>query len=226
MFLLIHIPRALPWASMGEAVGLVEIHRTQATKNIESIRVLLNPGAPKARPMIAQGNALGGHKKQSQALKGRPIDPCMPQSLSRIYLHLVFSTKGRAPIIKDQIRDSLHRYMATVLKNIGCHANLINSVEDHVHVLFEFGRTVALSKVVEDIKKSSSKWIKTRPTGVSDFAWQNGYGVFSVSHSNLEAMRDYIASQREHHRKRTFQDELRTLLDKHGVKYDERYIWA
>jgi REP element-mobilizing transposase RayT len=149
----------------------------------------------------------------------------MPQSLARIYLHLVFSTKDRTPIISDQIRDPLHAYTAIVLKNLGCHANLINSVEDHVHVLFELGRTVAVSQVVEDVKKSSSKWIKTQPHGATDFAWQNGYGVFSVSHSNVEAVRDYIVSQREHHRKRTFQEELRTLLEKHGVQYDERYIW-
>jgi len=149
----------------------------------------------------------------------------MPQSLARIYLHLIFSTKGRAPTINDEIREPLHGYMATVLKNLGCHANLINSVEDHVHVLFELGRTVAVSKVVEDVKKSSSKWIKTQPSAVDDFAWQNGYGVFSVSHSNVQAVREYISSQREHHRKRTFQDELRALLEKHGVDYDERYIW-
>lgn len=149
----------------------------------------------------------------------------MPQSLARIYLHLIFSTKDRTPIINNQIRDPLHRYIATVLKNLGCHANLINSVEDHVHLLFELGRTVAVSKAVEDVKKSSSKWIKTQPAGVADFAWQSGYGIFSVSHSNVDAVRDYISSQREHHRKRTFQEELRTLLEKHGVEYDERYIW-
>ena len=149
----------------------------------------------------------------------------MPQSLAKIYLHLVFSTKGRASTINDRMHDPLHRYMATVLKNLGCHANLINSVEDHIHLLFELGRTVAVSKVVEDVKKSSSKWIKTQPDGVGEFGWQNGYGIFSVSHSNVEAVRDYIASQREHHRKRTFQDELRTLLEKHGVDYDERYVW-
>ena len=149
----------------------------------------------------------------------------MPQSLARIYLHLIFSTKGRAPIINDQIREPVHSYMATVLKNLGCHANLINSVDDHIHLLFELGRTVAVSKVVEDVKKSSSKWVKTQPTCVADFSWQNGYGVFSVSHSNFDAVRDYIAGQHEHHRRRTFQDELRALLEKHGVEYDERYVW-
>jgi putative transposase len=149
----------------------------------------------------------------------------MPQSLAKIYLHLIFSTKGRAPTINDRIRDPLHRYMATVLRNFGCRTNLINSIEDHVHVLFELGRTVTVSKAVEDVKKSSSKWIKTQPGGVRDFAWQNGYGVFSVSYSNFEAVRAYIASQRLHHRKRTFQDEFRALLEKHGVDCDERYVW-
>jgi putative transposase len=158
---------------------------------------------------VSPGQRPGLLEKKSQALNGRPIGQHMPQSLARIYLHLVFSTKGRAPIIRDQIRDPLHRYMAAVLNNLGCHASLINSVDDHVHVLFELGRTVSVSKVVEDVKKSSSKWIKTQSGGVGDFAWQNGYGVFSVSHSNFEAVRDYIATQREHHRKRTFQEELR-----------------
>ena len=149
----------------------------------------------------------------------------MPQSLARIYLHLVFSTKGRAPILQETVRESLHRYMATVLENLGCHPLLFNSVEDHVHMLFELGRTMAVSTVVEDIKKSSSKWLKSQPGVVGDFAWQSGYGVFSVSASQVETARAYISSQREHHRTRTFQDEVRLLLEKHGVAFDERYVW-
>jgi REP element-mobilizing transposase RayT len=149
----------------------------------------------------------------------------MPQSLAKIYLHLVFSTKGRVPTLTDEARDPLHSYLATVIKNLGCHANLINSVEDHVHVLFELSRTVSVSTVVVDVKTSSSKWIKAQPGGCRDFAWQSGYGVFSVSQSNVETVRAYIANQREHHRTRSFQDELRTLLEKHGVEYDERYVW-
>jgi putative transposase len=125
--------------------------------------------------MPAQGSA---QRKKSQALKGRPIDQGMPQSLAKIYLHLVFSTKGRASIINDRVRDPLHGYVATVLKNLGCHANLINSVEDHIHLLLELGRTVAVSEVVEDVKKSSSKWIKTQPGGVGDFGWQMATAFF------------------------------------------------
>jgi REP element-mobilizing transposase RayT len=149
----------------------------------------------------------------------------MPQSLARIYLHLVFSTKNREPAIIASVRESLHAYIATVLKNLDCHANLINSVEDHVHLLFELARTVSVSQVVEEVKKSSSKWIKTQAGVSAGFAWQSGYGAFSVSQSNVEGVRAYIATQREHHRKQSFQEELRALLAKHQIAFDERYVW-
>jgi len=149
----------------------------------------------------------------------------MSQSLAKIYLHLVFGTKNRAPVLGDTVRDALHRYTATVLQNLGCRVVLINSVEDHMHVLFELARTVPVSDVVENVKKSSSKWLKMQPGMEAGFAWQNGYGVFSVSASKLPTVRDYVANQREHHRARSFQSELRALLEKHGVEYDERYLW-
>ena len=97
----------------------------------------------------------------------------MPQSLACIHVHLVFSTKHRAPLLREGVRDSLHRYMAVVLQNLECPPTLINSVEDHVHILFELGRTVAISKAVEEVKKSSSKWLKTQGAGFADFAWQD-----------------------------------------------------
>lgn len=149
----------------------------------------------------------------------------MPQSLARLHVHLIFSTKHRAPLLRDAVRDALHRYMAVVLQNLECPAKLINSVEDHVHILFALGRTVALSKVVEDIKKSSSKWIKTQGVEYADFAWQAGYGAFAVSESNIAAVREYIADQREHHRKKSFQEEYRAFLERHHVAFDERYVW-
>jgi REP element-mobilizing transposase RayT len=148
----------------------------------------------------------------------------MPQSLAKIHLHLVLSTKNRDPSLPDSLRDSLHGYMATVLSNLGCHANLVGSVEDHVHILFELARTVAVSQVVEDVKKSSSKWLKTQHGMDGGFAWQNGYGVFSVSVSNAPSVREYAANQREHHRTRSFQEEFRALLEKHEIKHDERYV--
>jgi len=149
----------------------------------------------------------------------------MPQSLARLHVHLVFSTKNREPIITDSVRPSLHAYMATVLQNLGCHPVLINSVEDHIHLLFELARTVSVSQAVEDVKKSSSKWIKEQGPEFRTFAWQSGYGVFAVSESNVEAVREYIANQREHHRKKTFQDEYRAFLKRHKVAFDERYVW-
>lgn len=149
----------------------------------------------------------------------------MPQSLARLHIHLVFSTKNREPLISDTVRDALHRYMASVLQNLGCAPVLINSVEDHAHLLFDLARTVSISQAVEDVKKSSSKWIKTQGSEFAGFAWQAGYGAFAVSESNVETVRQYIANQREHHRKKLFQDEYRLFLVRHNVAFDERYVW-
>jgi REP element-mobilizing transposase RayT len=149
----------------------------------------------------------------------------MPQSLARIYIHLVFSTKNRERLITDRVRESLHAYMATVLQNLGCAGVFINSVEDHVHILFELARTVSVSKAVEDVKKSSSKWIKTQGQEFGRFAWQAGFGAFSVSESNVEIVRNYIANQREHHRVKSFQEEFRAILERHRIAFNERYVW-
>ena len=149
----------------------------------------------------------------------------MPQSLARLHIHLVFSTKNREPLITDSVRDSLHAYMATVLQNLGCTPVLINSVEDHAHLLFDLSRTVSISQVVEDVKKASSKWIKTQGAAFAAFAWQSGYGAFAVSESNVETVHEYIANQREHHRKKSFQDEYRQFLERHRIAFDERYVW-
>jgi REP element-mobilizing transposase RayT len=149
----------------------------------------------------------------------------MPQSLARLHVHLIFSTKNREPVLRDAVRDPLHRYMAEVLKNLGCPAMLINSVEDHVHILFELGRTVSVSKAVEDVKKHSSKWIKTQGREFDQFAWQAGYGAFAVSESNVGVVQEYIARQQEHHRKKSFQEEYRNFLNRHCLTFDERYVW-
>ena len=149
----------------------------------------------------------------------------MPQSLARIHIHLVFSTKHRELRITDDLRDALHAYMATVLHNIDCPAGLINSVDDHIHILFELARTKAISEVVETVKTSSSKWIKTQGNRHAGFSWQAGYGAFSVSESQVAVVRDYIASQQEHHRRSSFQDEYRSFLERHRVGFDERYVW-
>ena len=166
------------------------------------------------------------------ALKGRDkihggIYPfVMPQSLSRMVVHLVFSTKNREPFLrKTELRNRLHAYMSGILQELHSESILINGVEDHVHVLCNLSRTLSLAKLVEELKKSSSKWMKDQGDGFGDFFWQAGYGVFSVSQSNVEAVKQYIADQEEHHRKASFQDEFRALCRKHGVAVDERYVW-
>lgn len=149
----------------------------------------------------------------------------MPQSLANIYIHLIFSTKDRHPFLTKEINPDLHAYMATVLANLKCPATLINSVEDHVHILFNLTRTATVAQVVEEVKKSSSKWIKTQGPGFERFAWQAGYGAFSVSESNTGKVANYIRNQQEHHRKITFQEEYRNFLAKHNMEYDEHYVW-
>ena len=150
----------------------------------------------------------------------------MPQSLARVVLHLVFSTKNRVPFLVDPaLRPRLYAYMASVLQNIGCEPVLLNGTEDHVHILCNLARTVTIAKLVEEVKTEPAKWIKKEGLQLSDFRWQGGYGAFSVSQSNVEAVRTYIAAQEEHHRKVTFQDEFRALCRKHGITIDERYVW-
>lgn len=148
----------------------------------------------------------------------------MPQSLARLHVHLVFSTKNREPLITDSVRNPLHAYMATVLGNLGCHPVVINSVDDHIHLLFDLARTVAISQAVEDVKKSSSKWIKEQESGSGKFAWQSGYGAFAVSESNVGEVREYITNQQEHHRKKTFKEEYRQFLVRHRIPFDEKYV--
>ena len=150
----------------------------------------------------------------------------MPQSLARVVLHVVFSTKNRVPFLRDtDHRNRLHAYMAGVLQQLGCDAILINGVEDHVHIFCNLSRTVTMAELLEKVKKASSIWMKEQGPKYADFFWQGGYAVFSVSQSQVEAVRTYIAEQEEHHRKVSFQDEFRALCRKHGVAIDERYVW-
>ena len=130
----------------------------------------------------------------------------VPQSRASLHVHLVFSTKHRESVLDDGVRDALHGYMARVLRSLNCPAVLINSVEDHVHVLFELSRTVAVATVAEEIKKASSKWMKTKGAAYAGFAWQAGYGAFAVSEANVPAVRAYIAKQREHHQRHRLED--------------------
>ena len=149
----------------------------------------------------------------------------MPQSLSSVLVHLVFSTKRRQPLIDPAIETELHPYFATVFRACDSPSLTINGTADHVHALFVLARTERLCDVVEEVKKRSSKWIKTKGAAYAGFEWQAGYGAFSIGQSNVDALKRYIANQKQHHRKMTYQDELRKLLAKYRVEYDERYVW-
>jgi len=150
----------------------------------------------------------------------------MPQSLSVVYIHLVFSTKDRRPFLRDlAIRRSAHAYLGEVSKRLDCHPMLVGGVEDHVHILARFGRTISQAEWVKELKRVSHQWLHKQGTDYVDFAWQGGYADFSVSQSNLEQVMRYVASQEEHHRRMTFQDEVRVLLRKHHQEWDERYVW-
>ena len=149
----------------------------------------------------------------------------MPQSFALIIVHLVFSTKDRAPILTAPIRAALHAYLATVARNAGCECFRTGGVADHVHLAVSLPRTVTTAKLVEELKTSSSKWLKTQSPTLAAFAWQRGYAAFSVGPSDLGALTHYIDAQEEHHHKQTFEDELRAFLTKYGVEHDELYMW-
>jgi putative transposase len=147
----------------------------------------------------------------------------MPQSLSKILVHLIFSTKHRELTINDMVRPHLHAYLVGILDNLKCPSLQTGGTNDHVHILFALGRTVTVSDVVEEVKKGSSKWMKTQD--VSTFTWQAGYGAFSVGESQAATVVRYIQRQEEHHRRLSFQGEFRRFLEKYRVAYDERYVW-
>jgi REP element-mobilizing transposase RayT len=149
----------------------------------------------------------------------------MPQSLDNVLLHLVFSTKERFAFLGNSIRPALHAYLATVARNAGCECPRVGGVADHVHLAIQFPRTITIANLVEDLKTASSKWIKTQSPELQAFAWQRGYGVFSVGPADLDALLRYIDNQEEHHRTKSFQEEYRTFLKKYAVTYDERYVW-
>ena len=148
----------------------------------------------------------------------------MPQSLSNILVHLVFSTKNREPLIYTAIRSRLHAYIVGILDQLNAPSIRVGGVADHVHILFVLGRTNSIAEIVEEVKKSSSKWMKI--TGeVTEFSWQAGYGAFSIGESQVETLIQYIDNQEEHHRKISFQDEYRKFLQRYKISYDEKYVW-
>lgn len=150
----------------------------------------------------------------------------MPQSLSKIYIHLVFSTKDRRPFVSDDdARNRLHEYLGGACRKLDCPSVVVGGVEDHVHILLRLSRSVDVARLVHEIKRESSKWMKETFPEMNSFSRQAGYGAFSISPSHVDGLTEYIATQEEHHRKESFQDEFRRLLRMYELEWDERYVW-
>lgn len=149
----------------------------------------------------------------------------MGQSLVTNYLHIVFSTKHREALIDDMIENELHNYLGGICKNLECQSLKVGGYKDHIHILCMLSKKITLVKLMEELKSHSSKWIKTKGESYRNFYWQDGYGAFSVNPSEIDVVVDYISKQKEHHSKKSFQEEYRAFLKKYKVEYDERYVW-
>lgn len=138
-------------------------------------------------------------------------------------MHAVFSTKNRSAFLScRELRAELHAYLGGISRNLGCPILAVGGVEDHVHLLATMSRTITQADWIKELKRSSSVWLKPK---LPEFAWQGGYGLFSVGASQIPSVKDYIANQEQHHRQGSFQEEFLALLEAHGVEWDERYIW-
>lgn len=149
----------------------------------------------------------------------------MPQSLAYNYIHFVTSTKHRKPLITPEIQENLYGYIAGICKKLESPAIQIGGIEDHIHILVILSKKISLINFVEEVKKGSSKWMKTQGEQFQNFYWQEGYGAFSVNPREVDVVKKYIQTQKEHHSKKTFQDEYRAFLKQYNVPYDERYVW-
>ena len=174
-------------------------------------------------------NLAGGvsHRKlinRDSPRQGRWTSRVMPSTHLSLHYHIVFSTKHRAPIIMEQPRPRLHAYLGGIVRNLDGVPEAIGGTADHVHLLLGMRATMCLADLVRDVKAVSSRWMH-QEIGVSEFSWQEGYGAFTVSASQRDAVREYVIRQEEHHRGRSFQEEYIELLKRGGVPYDERYLW-
>ena len=149
----------------------------------------------------------------------------MGQSLVKNYLHIIFSTKLRAPLILESIENELYSYIGGICKQLECYPVKIGGYIDHIHILCMLSKKIPLMKLLEEIKAHSSKWIKTKDDTLKKFYWQNGYGAFSVNPYEVDKVIAYIENQKEHHRKKTFQEEYRAFLKKYNFEFDEKYVW-
>ena len=149
----------------------------------------------------------------------------MAQSLSKVYVHITFSTKYRYPFIDAAIEEELWAYLGGICKSLECNPVRVGGHNDHVHICCLLSKKITQMKLLEEVKKNSSKWIKSKGSQYEKFYWQDGYGIFSVNPYELEKVVRYIENQRKHHDKRTFQQEFLAFLNKYNVEYDERYLW-
>ncbi|MGH9940923.1 MAG: IS200/IS605 family transposase [Pyrinomonadaceae bacterium] len=149
----------------------------------------------------------------------------MAQTLVSLLVHIVFSTKHREDLITPSVESHLYAYLGGIAKEQQGRLLAAGGITNHVHLLVSQSKTVALSDLLEEMKKSCSKWIKTQGPEFGRFHWQDGYGAFTIGASQVPAVRAYLARQKEHHRTQSFQDEFIALLGKYGVEYDERYLW-
>jgi len=147
----------------------------------------------------------------------------MPQSLAKVFVHIVYTTKHGIPFINDSVRNELHSYVVKTLSELGSYTNEIYANRDHIHILCSLPRTISIAQLISKIKTSSSKWLKTK--GIEKFDWQDGYGIFSVSASKIGVVEKYIRNQPEHHKKENYQDELRKFFKEYKIDFDERYVW-
>jgi REP element-mobilizing transposase RayT len=147
------------------------------------------------------------------------------QTLVSLLVHIVFSTKNRADLITPDVEPDLFAYLSGILNHHESRCLSVGGTANHLHLLVSLSKNFAVSHVVGELKKSSSKWVKTKGATFRNFGWQDGYGAFSIGESNMEALKRYIARQKEHHRGRTYESEMLSLLKKYGVKYDEEYLW-
>jgi REP element-mobilizing transposase RayT len=149
----------------------------------------------------------------------------MPQSLSKVYVHITFSTKKRKNLIDEEIENALYDYLGGICKGLECYPVKVGGYKNHVHILCLLSRKIAQMTLLEEVKKRSSLWIKTKGDKYANFYWQDGYGIFSVNPAEIDIVVKYIENQKEHHEKMPFKVEYLKFLKKYGIEYDERYMW-
>ena len=182
--------------------------------------------SPEGTNLIAVGEAHGIESATIPTLKGsNKKGTPMAQTLVSLMVHVIFSTKNREPLITPDIEPELFAYMGGILKNHESCLLDAGGAADHLHLLVSQSKNIALSSLMKDLKKDSSLWIKTKGTRFRNFHWQDGYGAFSIRRADIPELKQYIASQKEHHRKRSFKEELIQFLQDEGIAYDDRYLW-